>query len=289
MAIIINGKKIARAITKKLTNSIKDSRAEPGLAAILIGENEASKIYINEKRKTAKKIGIAFRLFAFPDDASEELILQRIQILNQEKNIHGIIVQFPIPRSFSADKIIDAISPTKDADGFHPKNIAKFLRLRSLENVLEKRILVPVTPVAIMEIINYVKLHNPYPDSLKKIVLVGKCSVFIAPLIRYFELNGNRAFAVISPHEPKLWEKTREADILISAVGRPSLISEKMARNGAVVIDVGTSRVRGRIVGDVDFENVRTKASFITPPTGGVGPVTVAILLRNVVYAAMQL
>src|SRR3989338_4532732 len=287
MAKIIDGKTIARAIAKKLENRIKNAALTPGLAAILIGEDEASKIYINEKRKTAKKIGIAFHLFAFPDDISEKLVLERIQTLNKDGNIHGIIVQFPMPRSFNADKIIDAITPDKDADGFNPKNIAKFLRLPSLENVLDKPILVPVTPVAIIEVIHNVKLHHPNPDSLKKIVLVGKCSVFIEPLIRYFELDGNRDFAVIPPDDPNLLEKTCAADILISAVGRPNLISKKMVRNGAAVIDIGTSRVRGRIVGDVDFENVQTKASFITPPIGGVGPVTVAVLMRNVVYAAI--
>lgn len=286
MSTTIDGKTIARAIIKKLRARIKNDGLAPDLAAILIGDDEASKIYINAKRKMAGKIGIAFRLFAFPSDISEAVILQRIQTLNDDESVNGIIIQFPLPRSFDADKIISAIAASKDADGFHPKNIAAYLALPSLENVLEEPIPVPVTPVAVMEIIKDVKNRHPNPESLRRIVLVGKCSVFVEPLIRYFELERGGGFEVIAPDDPDLREKTRAADILIVAIGRPHIISEKMVREGAVVIDIGTSRVSGKIIGDVDFENVREKASFITPSIGGVGPVTVAVLMRNVVRAS---
>ncbi len=286
MAIIIDGNAIARAIIKKLRALIKDAALSPGVAAILIGEDEASKIYIREKQKKSKKIGIAFHLFTFQSDVSESVVLQRIQTLNADQSIHGIIVQFPIPSRIDADALIAAIDPKKDADGFHPKNIASFLRIHSFENILEQNILVPVTPVAIIEIIRYVKGLHPNPNSLKKILLVGKCSVFVEPLIRYFQLTKKTRFEMISPDDPRLLQKTREADILIAAIGRPRFITKEMVGEGAVVIDVGTSRVRGKIVGDVDFERVAPKVSFITPPTGGVGPVTVAVLMRNVVCAA---
>lgn len=286
MGTIIDGKIIARAIIKKLRAHIKNANATPGLAVILIGEDEASKIYVHEKCKQARALGVAFHLFTFPRDVSHNAVLQCIQTLNTDASVHGIIVQFPIPRSLDADALIASLDPHKDADGFHPKNIERFLHLPSLNSLLEQPIIIPVTPSAIIEIIRHVNHGYGKMDAPEKIVLVGKCSVFVTPLIRYFELQKRARFEVVSPQNAHLHEKTRAADILIAATGRPRLITAPMVKERAIVIDVGTSRVEGKIVGDVDFERVKEKASFITPQTGGVGPVTVAILMRNVVFAA---
>lgn len=304
--IIINGKKIAREILKAQKHIIQTKMAAPGLATILIGDNEASKIYINEKQKKAARIGVNFFNYNFPSNISQKEVETLINSLNADSAVHGIIVQFPISKHLNADDLILKIAPHKDADGFHPENIRKFLALSNLKNLMNADFPIPVTPCAIIEILNHTLAENPrLAPKNPCIVVIGKCSIFIEPLIHYFKLQskGNHyllspltkggprgvkavntnSFTVISPDDPSLTQKTLKADIIIAAAGRPHILRNNMVKQGAIVIEMGVSRVEGKIIGDVDFNAVACKTAAITPTIGGLGPVTVAILLRNVV------
>ncbi|MFH1713223.1 MAG: bifunctional 5,10-methylenetetrahydrofolate dehydrogenase/5,10-methenyltetrahydrofolate cyclohydrolase, partial [Candidatus Jacksonbacteria bacterium] len=205
-----------------------------------------------------------------------------------DKKVSAIIVQFPLPKNFDADAIVKTIDPKKDADGFHLENIKKFLELDDLSGLLHKNLLLPVTPAAIMEILNVIARRNKATTKQSqqvkniKTILVGKSSIFTKPLIHYFS-----SFQIISPSDPKLALKSRSADILITACGKPRFIKANMIKQGAIVIDVGINRFNNKVTGDVDFDSVAPKTSFITAVPGGVGPVTVAVLLRNVVYSAL--
>jgi len=279
---IINGKKIAKNILLSQKELIKKHSLKPGLATILIGNDEASKIYINEKCRQSKKIGIKFLNFQFPISISQPKVISLINKLNSDKDVHGIIVQFPIPAHLDADAIIKTIDPKKDADGFHPENIAKFLEIDDFNDALNQDLILPVTPAAIMTILNRIckaRLRREV-GLYNHIAVIGKCSIFLTPLMHYFQ----KQIEVINPNDPDLAKKSSQADILIAACGRPKIIKPEMVKPGAIVIDVGISRQANQVVGDVDFKKVAPKTKAITPATGGVGPITVAILLRNVVY-----
>lgn len=301
---IINGKKIAREILQEQKNIIDQYQLKPNLATILIGNDAPSRIYINEKRKKSKIIGIDFELFELQSNIKQTKVIKLIKKLNDDKKVSAIIVQFPLPKNFDADAIVKTIDPKKDADGFHLENIKKFLGLDDLSGLLHKNLLLPVTPAAIMEILNRVQSNGsksasdwkPFP---RQTAFIGKSSIFTKPLIHYFSRISNippirRArkylisnFQIIPPNDPKLALKSRSADILITACGKPRFIKANMIKQGAIVIDVGINRFNNKVTGDVDFDSVAPKTSFITAVPGGVGPVTVAVLLRNVVYSAL--
>ena len=289
---IINGNKIAQEILAEQKRIINQNKLKPKLAAVLIGDDEASRIYVNEKRKKSKKIGIDFKLFDLPTAVKQAKVIDLLKKLNDDKTVSGIIVQFPLPKTFDADAIVKTIDPKKDADGFHPENIKKFLELDDLSDLLDKNLLLPVTAAAIMEILNVIAKRNDNTRKQiqriknKKIAVIGKSSIFLIPLIHFF----GQQIAVINPNDPSLADKSSQADILITACGKPSFIKSNMIKPGAIVIDVGISRFDSPnrlVAGDVDFDAVAPKTSFITPVPGGVGPVTVAILLRNVVLSAL--
>ena len=285
----INGKKISQYILKEQKKIIDEYHLTPSLETILIGNDEASRIYTQEKRKKATKIGVKFSCRTFPTDVSQKEVLETIYTLNLDPLISGILVQFPLPHHVNPHAIIGSIDPAKDVDGFHPINISRFLELPTTEHILKSNLLLPVTPAAIMTIINSLGgIHGLFPGQKPRIVFVGKESVFTTPLVHYFTTHNISEFAGVLPNNPHLAEKTLSADILISACGKPCSITQEMVKAGAVVIDVGISRVNGSVVGDVDFDAVAPKARFITPVAGGVGPVTVAILMRNVVYAGKR-
>lgn len=291
---IVDGKKIAEEILAEQKKIIDDRKLKPKLAAVLIGDDEASRIYINEKRKKSKIIGIDFELFELQSNIKQTKVTDLIKKLNDDKKVSGIIVQFPIPKTFDANAIVKTIDPKKDADGFHPENIKRFLKLDDLSDLLHKNLLLPVTAAAIMEILNRIqKGSEPFHISAQT-AFIGKPSIFTKPLIHYFSRISNikypiSNFQIISPNDPQLALKSRSADILIAACGKPRFIKANMVKKGAIIFDIGITRLKnGKIVGDVNFDEVAPKTSFITPVPGGVGPVTVAILMRNVVLAAAK-
>ncbi len=296
MAQIIDGKKTAEKVLAEVKADADELKARgvvPTLAVVLVGDDEASKIYVAGKEKKAKQTGLATKEFFLPAETTEKDLLALVGKLNGDKSVHGILVQFPLPRHISEKKVRRAISPEKDVDGLNPCNSG-----RLMEGDEE---LAPCTPKGCM------RLLEEYGTELrgKNAMVVGR-SVLVGKPLAQMLLNRDATVTVCHSHTKNLAEITRQADVLCVAAGKPKLITADMVKQGVVVIDVGINRVDGPtikedvegvekivnkkiIVGDVDFEGVGRKASLITPVPGGVGPMTIAMLLRNTVNAAKAL
>ena len=280
MAKVIDGKKIAENMQnelKKETTELKKNGIDLTLAVIYVGDDLASKIYINNKRKACDYVGIKMKEFKFDCNASENDILRLINELNMDKSVTGIMVQMPLPHQINAKKIVGAINPQKDVDGFSEVNLGKI--------ITKNYDFLPCTPAGIMEIL---KSENVEIKG-KHCVVVGRSNIVGKPLSLML-LNNDATVTICHSKTENLKEACKNADILISAVGEKNLITADMVKKDAVVIDVGINRNEfGKICGDVDFENVKKVASYITPVPGGVGPVTVAMLMKNVVLSARKL
>lgn len=280
MAKVIDGKKIAENMQnelKKETTELKKNGIDLTLAVIYVGDDLASKIYINNKRKACDYVGIKMKEFKFDCNASENDILRLINELNMDKSVTGIMVQMPLPHQINAKKIVGAINPQKDVDGFSEVNLGKI--------ITKNYDFLPCTPAGIMEILNSENIEIKG----KRCVVVGRSNIVGKPLSLML-LNNDATVTICHSKTENLKEACKNADILISAVGKKNLITADMVKKDAVVIDVGINRNEfGKICGDVDFENVKKVASYITPVPGGVGPVTVAMLMKNVVLSARNL
>lgn len=273
---IIDGKEIALKIKLSLKKEIKDLKITPGLAIIYIGFNEASEIYVKNKIKVCEEVGIKASLFSFTDDSSHEEIISLIEKLNKDKDINGIIVQSPVSAIFNEDYINSFISPVKDVDGFGIYNMGNL--------ALNKTKFLAATPYGIIKMLEY---ENITLEG-KNVVIVGRSKIVGRPLALAL-LNRNATVTVAHSKTKNLKEITKKADILVVAIGKPKFITEDYVKAGAIVIDVGITRVQGEIYGDVDFLNVKDKTSYITPVPGGVGPMTIAMLLSNVVDACKKM
>jgi methylenetetrahydrofolate dehydrogenase (NADP+)/methenyltetrahydrofolate cyclohydrolase len=262
---IINGKKIAQEISRELKQKITAKKIKPGLAVILVGDDPASKLYVALKEKAAAEVGIHFEKHTFPSSISEGEIIKTIGQFNQNKNIHGILVQLPLPAGLNADKIISAINPAKDVDGFLPQS--------------------PVEPVlgqAVWRLIS-----EAVKPEKHKILIIGNSKIFLKTLADYFKHKGAETQTALSK-EIKLLN-TQHYDIVVIAAGQIGLLHGDDFKDGAVVIDIGTNRsADGQTVGDVDFASTVPKPGWITPVPGGVGPVTVATLLENTYLCAVK-
>ncbi len=280
MAKVIDGKKVAQDMQnelKKETTELKKNGINLTLAVIYVGDDLASKIYINNKRKACDYVGIKMKEFKFDCNASENDILRLINELNMDKSVTGIMVQMPLPHQINAKKIVGAINPQKDVDGFSEVNLGKI--------ITKNYDFLPCTPAGIMEIL---KSENVEIKG-KRCVVVGRSNIVGKPLSLML-LNNDATVTICHSKTENLKEACKNADILISAVGEKNLITADMVKKDAVVIDVGINRNEfGKICGDVDFENVKKVASYITPVPGGVGPVTVAMLMKNIVLSARKL
>ncbi|MDR1627654.1 MAG: bifunctional methylenetetrahydrofolate dehydrogenase/methenyltetrahydrofolate cyclohydrolase FolD [Oscillospiraceae bacterium] len=273
-AVIIDGKKISEEILEKIklkVLSIKKNRnIVPGLAVIMVGDDPASRIYVNNKKKACSKVGVYSREYFLPGGISEEDLLKLISELNRDQNIHGILVQLPLPSHINENAVIEAICPEKDVDCFHPFNMGKLLTGNA--NIL------PCTPAGIIAALE----HEKIDISSKHCVVVGRSNIVGKP-ISLLLLQKNATVTICHSKTLNLEDVCRRADILICAVGKANFISKEMVKNNAVVIDVGINRLpNGKICGDVDFDNVKFIASYITPVPGGVGPLTVSMLINNV-------
>jgi len=280
---IIDGKKISAEIKNELKVQIEELKKQgknvPGLAAILVGDNPASHIYVTSKSKSCQEIGMRSIVETLSSDISQNELLDIIKRYNEDDNYHGILVQLPLPKHIDEDKIIEAIAPEKDVDGFHPVSVGNL--------VIGKDTLVSCTPAGIQELL---KRYNIDTQG-KHVVVVGRSNIVgkpIANLLLQKNKFANSVVTVCHSAAKDLSVFTRQADILIAAIGKAEMIKADMVKEGAVVIDVGINRVddpsssKGyRIVGDVAFEEVSNKCSFITPVPGGVGPMTIAMLLSN--------
>lgn len=280
MAKVIDGKKVAQDMQnelKKETTELKKNGINLTLAVIYVGDDLASKIYINNKRKACDYVGIKMKEFKFDCNASENDILRLINELNMDKSVTGIMVQMPLPHQINAKKIVGAINPQKDVDGFSEVNLGKI--------ITKNYDFLPCTPAGIIEILNSENVEIKG----KRCVVVGRSNIVGKPLSLML-LNNDATVTICHSKTENLKEACKNADILISAVGEKNLITADMVKKDAVVIDVGINRNEfGKICGDVDFENVKKLASYITPVPGGVGPVTVAMLMKNVVLSARKL
>lgn len=272
-ALIIDGKKAAEQIKTELKEKIQRFSKAPKLAIILVGDDEASRIYVRNKQKAAAQIGIQTELFHLQNDVTESDLLNLILRLNEDKGVNGIIVQLPLPSHLPTGKIINAISPLKDVDGFTPYNTGL------LQNN-EKPYFVASTPLGIMHL-----LRNICPSlSGKNVVIIGASLIVGRPLATLL-LNYECTVTITHIHTRNIKEITRKADIIVAACGVAKMVKAEWIKKDAVLIDVGINREQDKICGDIDYEDVQNKAMAVTPVPGGVGPMTVAMLLSNTVDA----
>ena len=274
--MIIDGKRIASEIQEDTKKEIEELKAKyhqlPCLATVVVGVDEPSEVYVKKRGKTCEEIGIISKMHSLPDDSNERDVLELIEKLNNDEKIHGIIVQLPLPKHIDKRKISEAVSPEKDVDCLNPLNIG---RLASGDETVT-----PCTPKAIIVILEKLGIEIKG----KNVVVVGRSRIVGRPLALML-INRDATVTICHTKTKNLKEHTRKADILIAAAGSPGLIKKSMVKENSVVVDVGINVVNNKIVGDVDFENIKNKASFITPVPGGVGPVTVAMLMKSTVEA----
>lgn len=281
MSIILDGAKIAGEIRQSVRDEAADFKNKkgivPGLAVVLVGEDPASQVYVGRKAKACAEAGFLSREYRLPAATLEGELLRLIDDLNKDILIHGILVQLPLPAHISTHKIIAAIDPMKDVDGFHPYNVGGL--------VSGSPVFIPCTPRGIMELISRTGIEL----AGKEAVVVGRSNIVGKP-IALLLLERHATVTICHSRTKNLPQVTARADVLVAAVGRPHMITGGMVKKGAVVIDVGVNRLEsGKLAGDVDFEEVCAKASYITPVPGGVGPMTIAMLMRNTLDAALQM
>ena len=287
-AVIIDGKQIAldvRSSVAEKVAALKEKGIVPCLAVILVGENPASVSYVTGKRKALAEAGMLDRSVELPESTTEAELLALIDELNKDPSVHGILVQLPLPAHISEDKVIMAISPEKDVDGFHPVNVGNL--------VIGKKAYLPCTPHGIIVLLERMGIET----SGKHAVVIGRSNIVGKPVsLLLVRKDTNCTVTICHTGTKNMAEITRQADILIAAVGRAGTVTADMVKEGAVVIDVGVNRIPDsskksgfRLVGDCDFDTVKEKASYITPVPGGVGPMTIAMLMYNVLEAAENL
>lgn len=279
-AEIINGKELAyelRMEMKTEVDQLKDQGITPHLTVVLVGDDPASKSYVNGKKRASAETGISSEIIELTAEVSEEELLETIQKLNLDPNVHGILVQLPLPDHIREQRVIEAIHPSKDVDGFHPINIGRMMT--------GKDTFLPCTPYGI---ITMIKSKNIQIEG-KHVVVIGRSNIVGKPVGQLF-LNEHATVTYCHSRTKDLKAFTTKADILIVAIGIPHAVGAEHIKNGAVVIDVGINRVEdGSLTGDVDFDQAKTKASYITPVPRGVGPMTIAMLLKNTIKAAKEL
>lgn len=291
MAIIIDGKKIAAEVREELKSKIEWLKSlnirVPGLVTIMVGDNPASQSYVTSKSKACSEIGMLSKVEILPVETSEQQLLEMIDLYNSNDDYHGILVQLPLPKHINENKVIERISPGKDVDGFHPISVGNL--------VIGKDTFYPCTPNGIVELIKRYKIET----SGKHVVVVGRSNIVgkpIANMLLQKKEGANAVVTICHSATKNLSLYTKSADILIAAIGKANFITADMVKEGVAVIDVGINRVEDvslpkgyKIVGDVDYENVSKKASFITPVPGGVGPMTIAMLLQNTFLAYIKI
>lgn len=277
MAEIINGKELAKNIKQSLkqeVDKLKEDGIIPKLAVILVGNDEASKVYVRNKSKACNKTGIEYEEYILEETTQMDELLSLIEKLNKRADISGILLQSPLPKHLDINVAFRAIDPSKDVDGFHPMNVGKL--------VLGQDTFVACTPYGVMRML---EAYNINIEG-KNAVIIGRSNIVGKPLVQCL-LSKNATVTVCHSRTKNIEEITKKADLIVAALGKADFVKEDMVKEGCVVIDVGINRLEnGKLVGDVDFEQVSKKASYITPVPGGVGPMTIAMLMENVVKAA---
>ncbi|MBQ4110370.1 MAG: bifunctional methylenetetrahydrofolate dehydrogenase/methenyltetrahydrofolate cyclohydrolase FolD [Clostridia bacterium] len=276
-AKIIDGKQVSANIKeriKKEVAEIKSKGVTPGLAVVIVGDDPASRVYVNSKKKSCEELGMLSREYALSEDTKEEDLVALVEKLNKDDEIHGILVQLPLPKQIDEEKIINAIDPKKDVDAFHPANVGKIM-IGNFDYL-------PCTPAGVMELIKETGIEIEG----KECVIIGRSNIVGKPQAMLM-LHKNATVTICHSRTKDLKEVVKRADIVVAAVGRPNFVTADMVKEGAVVIDVGINRLENKkLCGDVDFESVSKVASYITPVPGGVGPMTIAMLMQNTLTAA---
>lgn len=288
-AQIISGKEIAEEIRGELRGKVaylKDKGIVPGLGVVLVGDDPASHVYVNNKIKACEELGLKSKAVILPAEVSEEELLKKVDELNADPEIHAFLVQLPLPKHIDENKVINRIDPHKDADAFHPFNVGRML--------IGDPIFMPATPHGIQEML----IRSGHDPAGKHVVIIGRSNIVGKPVAAILIQKGQGANATVTvchSRTANLAEIVRSGDIVVAAIGSPRFITKDMIKEGAVVIDVGTNRVEDatakkgyRLVGDVDFENVKEVAAAITPVPGGVGPMTIVMLMKNAIAAAYK-
>ena len=274
---IIDGKKVSaevKANVKKLTDELKETHGiTPGLAVVIVGDDPASRVYVNNKKKACEAVGFISEEYALPAETTQEELLSLVDTLNNKESINGILVQLPLPKHLDDKAVIEAISPLKDVDAFHAVNVGKIM--------LGEYDFLPCTPAGVMEMLRSYEI----PVESRECVVIGRSNIVGKPMSMLL-LHENGTVTICHSRTKNLAEVCKRADILVAAVGIPKFVKADMVKDGAVVIDVGMDRdENGKLCGDVDFENVKDKCSYITPVPGGVGPMTIATLMKNTLKA----
>jgi len=288
-AKIISGTEVAKAIREELKTEVAELKEKhavvPGLVTILVGEDPASQSYVSAKNKTAHALGIHSEQVTLPADTSEQDLLATVEKYNKDKNIHGILVQLPLPKHINETNVLYAIDPAKDVDGFHPVNVGKM--------VLGEECFLPCTPHGILELLT----RSGVETSGAEVVVIGRSNIVgkpIANLMLQKRKAGNATITLCHTRTKDMAAHCKRADIIIAAVGVPKMVTADMVKDGVVIIDVGVNRIgktaegKAILAGDVDFDAVKEKASYITPVPGGVGPMTITMLMKNTIKAAQK-
>lgn len=278
MAIVISGKECSEKVRAQIKDDVARFRDRhgylPGLTVIIVGENPASQVYVRNKKKACGDVGINSNVIAMPEQTTEEELLSCIDELNADSSVHGILVQLPLPSHINEDKVINRISPDKDVDAFHPINVGKIMT--------GKFSFLPCTPAGVMELLRFKDIEI----TGKHCVIIGRSNIVGKPQAMLM-LKENATVTICHSKTENLKDITRQADILVAAVGRAGFVKADMVKENAVVIDVGINRLSdGTLCGDVDYREVEKVASYITPVPGGVGPMTITMLLKNTITAA---
>ena len=280
MAELIDGKLVSSKIREKIASEVADFKSEfgitPGLAVIIVGENPASLVYVRNKHKACVEAGMNSIEVKLPEQTDEDELLSKIDELNRDSSVHGILVQLPLPKHINETRVLNRISPDKDVDAFHPVNVGKIM--------IGNYNLLPCTPAGVMDLLDYYSVEL----SGKRAVVIGRSNIVGKPMALLL-LERNASVSVCHSRTNDISEYTKCADIVVVAVGRAHFLKGDMVKQGAVVVDVGINRLDdGKLAGDVDFESVSKVASLITPVPGGVGPMTITTLLKNTLSAARE-
>ncbi len=279
MSEIIDGKNLAKEIRESLkieAEKLKDKGIVPHLAVIMVGDNDASKVYVRNKSRACEEIGIEFKEYLLPSTTKQSELLELIQKLNNDKNVNGILLQSPIPKPLNIQEAFNTILPEKDVDGFNPYNVGNLC--------IGQDGFIPCTPLGIM------KMFEKYNIDIdgKKVAIIGRSNIVGKPMAQCM-LSKNATVTICHSRTKELKKEVKDADIIIAAAGKQNIVTADMVKDGAVIIDVGMNRnSEGKLCGDVDFENIKEKTSYITPVPGGVGPMTIAMLMSNVIKATKK-
>ena len=272
---ILDGKKLSLILQEDLKEKINKLSNSPNLTVVMVGEDKASKIYVKNKEKIAKKMGIDTNTIYLNSETTTDELLSIIERLNKDKSVNGILVQLPLPKHIDENLVLEKISPLKDVDGFHPKNLGKLM--------INNASMIPCTPLGIIKLLDFYNIELEG----KNVVILGRSNIVGKPMLHLL-LQKNATVTITHSYTKNLKDITKKADILIVAIGKSNFITKEYIKDNAIIVDVGINRVDNKIMGDVDFNSVKDKVSFITPVLGGVGPLTITMLMYQTYIAYLN-